>query len=111
MHLSVSDPYVKVNMLYHGNCVSKWKSTVKKNTLSPVYNESFHFQVNHLEIAEATLQVTVMNSDRIGRSHPIGVVLIGNDVLHSESGQKHWREMLRSPNKAVSRWHSLSPAT
>lgn len=98
-------------MLHCGNSVCKWKSTVKRNTLSPVYNESFHFQVNHLEIAEVTLQVTVMNSDRIGRSHPMGVVLIGDDVTHSESGQRHWREMLGSPNKAVSRWHSLTPAT
>ena len=41
----LSDPYVKINLMMNGKRLKKKKTTVKKNTLSPYYNESFRFDI------------------------------------------------------------------
>lgn len=49
-----SDPYVKIHLLLNGKRQKKKKTTVKKNTLNPYYNESFSFEVT-LEQIQVTL--------------------------------------------------------
>lgn len=39
------DPYVKVHLLQGGRKMRKKKTTIKKNTLNPYYNEAFSFEV------------------------------------------------------------------
>lgn len=43
--LPVSDPYVKIVLQHNGKRLKKKKTTVKKNTLNPYFNESFSFEV------------------------------------------------------------------
>ena len=42
---SVSDPYVKIYLMYNNQRISKKKTHVKKRTLNPVFNESFVFDL------------------------------------------------------------------
>lgn len=39
------DPYVKIVLQQNGKRIKKKKTTVKKNTLNPYFNESFSFEV------------------------------------------------------------------
>lgn len=54
--LGFADPYVKIQLLQGGKRLKKKKTTVKKNTLNPYYNESFSF-----EIPLEQMQVQVKN--------------------------------------------------
>ena len=40
-----ADPYVKISLLLNGKRIKKKKTTIKKCTLNPYYNESFSFEV------------------------------------------------------------------
>lgn len=102
-----ADPYVKIYLLNKGNRQVKWKSSVKKNTLVPIYNEQFQFDVTDMNIQDIVLDITVIDFDRLGRNDLMGVIKIGSDVEHT-TGQQHWNEMLSSQRTPVSRWHSLS---
>jgi len=45
LHFHGTDPYVKISLMLNGKRVKKKKTTIKKCTLNPYYNESFTFEV------------------------------------------------------------------
>ena len=103
-----TDPYVKVYLVYQGKRVSKWKSSVKKNTLVATFNEPFQFDLEKKDINHVELEVVVMDYDRFSRNDLIGTVLLGANV-HHQSGQSHWTDMVATPQQRISRWHSIKP--
>lgn len=48
----LADPYVKIYLLYNGQRIAKKKTHVKKRTLSPVFNESFAFDIPAAEVRQ-----------------------------------------------------------
>lgn len=47
----LADPYVKIYLLYNSQRIAKKKTHVKKRTLSPVFNESFAFDIPAAEVS------------------------------------------------------------
>lgn len=86
--------------------VAKWKSSVKKETLDPVYNEPFYFDIKETNLCNISLKVTVMDYDKVGRNEVIGYALIGT-ASPLASGRAHWKAMMQNPGKACSFWHPL----
>lgn len=70
----LSDPYVKIALMMNGKRIKKKKTSIKKCTLNPYYNESFTFEVPFDQVQKVTLVITVVDYDRIGTSEPIGKV-------------------------------------
>ncbi|KAL0273324.1 UNVERIFIED_CONTAM: hypothetical protein PYX00_006017 [Menopon gallinae] len=100
-----SDPYVKIYLLCEGKRIKKKKTSIKKSTLSPVFNEAFVFDVPSENIEDVCLIVKVLDHDRIGPNELLGCTGIGNTFIGV--GRDQWLEMLDNPRKPVAQWHPL----
>ncbi|XP_074595983.1 synaptotagmin-1-like [Brevipalpus obovatus] len=101
----LSDPYVKIALMMNGKRIKKKKTSIKKCTLNPYYNESFTFEVPFEQIQKVYLVITVVDYDRIGTSEPIGKAVLGCNSTGTEL--RHWMDMLASPRRPIAQWHSL----
>ncbi|KAL3309451.1 Arf guanine nucleotide exchange factor syt1, partial [Cichlidogyrus casuarinus] len=101
----LSDPYVKISLMLNGKRIKKKKTTIKKCTLNPYYNESFAFEVQFEQIQKVNLIVTVVDYDRIGTSEAIGRVVLGCNA--TGAGLRHWSDMLANPRRPIAQWHTL----
>uniref|UniRef100_A0A8C2IAB4 Synaptotagmin X n=1 Tax=Cyprinus carpio TaxID=7962 RepID=A0A8C2IAB4_CYPCA len=100
-----SDPYVKVSLICDGRRLKKRKTTTKKNTLNPVYNEAIIFDIPPENVEQVSLSIIVMDYDRVGHNEVIGVCRAGPDA--EGLGRDHWNEMLAYPRKPITHWHAL----
>ncbi|XP_028398731.1 synaptotagmin-16-like isoform X3 [Dendronephthya gigantea] len=102
------DTYVKVVLISPiGKPVAKSKTTIRRSMTDPEYNESFVFQMSERDLAEVTLQFSVVAISRTRKKKEIvGWFHLGKN----NSGQEetlHWNELLQAEEKSVSRWHVL----
>ncbi|XP_066541699.1 synaptotagmin-1b [Hoplias malabaricus] len=101
----LSDPYAKIQLMQNGKRLKKKKTTIKKNTLNPYYNESFSFEVPSEQIQKVQIVVTVLDYDKIGKNDAIGKLFLG---LHSSgTEERHWADMLANPRRPIAQWHAL----
>ncbi|XP_018611440.1 synaptotagmin-1a isoform X2 [Scleropages formosus] len=103
----LSDPYVKIHLMQNGKRLKKKKTTIKKNTLNPYYNESFSFEVPFEQIQKVQIVVTVLDYDKIGKNDAIGKVFVGLNSTGTEL--RHWSDMLANPRRPIAQWHVLKP--
>lgn len=61
----LADPYVKIYLLYNGQRIAKKKTHVKKRTLSPVFNESFAFDIPTTEVRRVSLYILLQFNIKI----------------------------------------------
>ncbi|KAJ8360428.1 hypothetical protein SKAU_G00169530 [Synaphobranchus kaupii] len=103
----LSDPYVKIHLLQNGKRLKKKKTTVKKNTLNPYYNESFSFEIPLEQMQKIQAVVTVLDYDKIGKNDAIGKIFVGSKATGTEL--RHWSDMLANPRRPIAQWHPLKP--
>nr|XP_025039504.1 synaptotagmin-2 [Pelodiscus sinensis] len=101
----LSDPYVKIHLMQGGKRLKKKKTTIKKNTLNPYYNESFSFEVPFEQIQKVQVVLTVLDYDKLGKNEAIGKVFVGCNATGTEL--RHWSDMLANPRRPIAQWHTL----
>lgn len=81
----LADPYVKIYLLCNGQRIAKKKTHVKKRTLSPVFNESFAFDIPTNEavgtsLENISLELMLLDWDRVTKNevHYILIFQIDN---------------------------------
>ncbi|XP_028308101.1 synaptotagmin-6 [Gouania willdenowi] len=100
-----SDPYVKVSLICDGRRLKKKKTSIKKNTLNPTYNEAIIFDIPPDSMDHVSLHISVMDYDLVGHNEIIGVMRLGCNA--EGLGRDHWNEMLAYPRKPIAHWHPL----
>ncbi|GFY38845.1 extended synaptotagmin-2 [Trichonephila inaurata madagascariensis] len=90
------DPYVKIYMTPDRNKETKQKTQVIKNTCNPIFDESLEFDVNMSEVANYSLEVTVISKSG-SMMFPRGKVL-GKTVIDLSQ---------QDLSKAATEWYDL----
>ncbi|XP_059820521.1 synaptotagmin-like protein 2 isoform X6 [Hypanus sabinus] len=85
-----SDPYVKSYLLPDKVKLGKKKTTVKKKTLSPVYNEILRYKVEKNVLLAQTLNLSVWHNDTFGRNNFLGEVDIELEKWDWSNKQMEW---------------------
>ncbi|XP_042563684.1 LOW QUALITY PROTEIN: synaptotagmin-C [Clupea harengus] len=100
-----SDPYVKASLICDGRRLKKRKTSIKKNTLNPTYNEALVFDIPNENIENVNVIIAVMDYDCIGHNEVIGMCRVGSDA--EGPGREHWTAMLANPRKPIDQWYQL----
>ncbi|KAA8585465.1 hypothetical protein FQN60_004159 [Etheostoma spectabile] len=100
-----ADPYVKASLICDGRRLKKRKTSIKKNTLNPTYNEALVFDIPNENIESVSIIIAVMDYDCIGHNEVIGMCRVGSDA--DGPGREHWTAMLANPRKPIEHWHQL----
>ncbi|KAJ6664882.1 hypothetical protein lerEdw1_005854 [Lerista edwardsae] len=95
-----SDPYVKCYLLPEKYKLGKRKTSVKKKTLNPVFNEILRYKVDKTLLAYQRLNLSVWHNDTFGRNSFLGEVEL-------DLGLWDWDD---KQNKQMN-WYSLKPRT
>ncbi|XP_071775142.2 synaptotagmin-like protein 3 isoform X1 [Centroberyx gerrardi] len=83
-------PYVKIYLLPEKTQSSKLKTTVKRNTTDPVYDEVLKYHVERPLLYGRTLQASVWHSGTLKRKVFLGEVLIPLDGWRFEERAFNW---------------------
>ncbi|KAG8140596.1 hypothetical protein E2320_003262 [Naja naja] len=101
-----SDPYVKTYLKPDEEKKSKHKTTVKKKTLNPEFNEDFFYEIEQSDLGHKSLEITVWDYD-IGKSNDfIGGVTLGLGA--SGECRQHWLSCLQTSDCRLEHWHTLT---
>ncbi|CAH0553645.1 unnamed protein product [Brassicogethes aeneus] len=104
----LADPYVKIYLQYNGQRIAKKKTHVKKRTLSPVFNESFVFDIpsGGEGLDQVSLEFLLLDWDRVTKNEVIGRLELGGPKCNG-SALHHWNEVCNSPRRQIADWHKL----
>lgn len=101
------DPFVKVSLVHNNKRLKKKKTTVFRNTVNPVFNEAFSFDVSKDMLKASLIEFLVLHDSLLGTNELLGRAVIGNkaDIRHEE--RVFFDEMLRTKT-AIAQWIPLT---
>ncbi|XP_060909391.1 synaptotagmin-like protein 5 isoform X2 [Labrus mixtus] len=85
-----TDAYVKTYLLPDMSRQSKRKTSVKANSISPVFNENLRYVISHSQLETRTLQVSVWHHDRFGQNNFLGEVELTFDSWEFDTQIEEW---------------------
>ncbi|XP_068596585.1 synaptotagmin-like protein 4 [Brachionichthys hirsutus] len=74
-----SNPYVKCYLLPDKSRQSKRKTSIKRNTLNPVYRETLKYSINHSKLFTRSVLISVWHHGRLSRNAFLGEAEIALD--------------------------------
>ncbi|XP_076445563.1 synaptotagmin-6-like [Babylonia areolata] len=100
-----ADPFVRVSLMVEGKKVKRKKTSVRRASVNPVWNEALAFNVPAEVLPKVTLEIGVLDHDLIGHGDVLGTCVLGAGC--SGDGLSHWNEMMHNQRKSIARWHTL----
>jgi synaptotagmin-4 len=101
----ILDPYVKIYMFYNNYRLMKKRTTIKRTSQCPVYNECFTFTIPNNDIMHVRFDFVVFDYDTHMKHEPIGMISIGHQSIQSN---QHWIDVCqRNRSKQLAQWYQL----
>uniref|UniRef100_A0A9J2Q8X3 C2 domain-containing protein n=1 Tax=Ascaris lumbricoides TaxID=6252 RepID=A0A9J2Q8X3_ASCLU len=100
-----SDPYVKVALIPVTSKAHRQKTSIKKRTLNPEFNETLAFVVPFKDLPKKTLQIAVYDHDVGKQDDYIGGILLSASAKGDR--QKQWIYCMQNPGSPIDYWHRL----
>ncbi|GAA6229934.1 synaptotagmin-like protein 1 isoform X1 [Lates japonicus] len=88
-----SDPYVKTYLLPDKSSHSKKKTSVKKKTLNPIYDQTLRYKVRIGELRSRTLNLSVWHAEPLGRNVFLGEVEVALGQWDWTCNQPLWQDL------------------
>jgi hypothetical protein len=95
----VLNSYVKTYLLPDEGKSSKRKTSIKKKTLNPVYNETLTYELDDTsDVPNRTILLTVWDHDKLGRNHFLGGSHIPLSSLDLSDNTQKWYTLENNEN-------------
>ncbi|XP_053696702.1 synaptotagmin-5 [Sabethes cyaneus] len=103
-----SDPYVKVS-LYNidGKRLKKRKTTVARNTVSPVFNEALSFDIARDALKNCSIELQVLHDSLLGKNEVLGKAIVGSGPDARSEDRAFFDELFRN-RSATAQWITLT---
>ncbi|KAF1405469.1 Synaptotagmin-like protein 1, partial [Spheniscus humboldti] len=85
-----SDPYIKTYLLPDKSNRSKRKTTVRKRSLDPIFNETLKYKLEKRDLQGRTLNLSVWHHDSLGRNLFLGEVEIALGTWDWANTRPEW---------------------
>ncbi|XP_053161079.1 synaptotagmin-15 [Hemicordylus capensis] len=105
------DVFVKVSLMNHNQFIKSKRTMAVLGSPNPLYNETFSFKVDQLELDTASLSLSVLQNSEGDETCSLGRVVVGPFMYTRGKELEHWNEMINKPKELVKRWHALSLCT
>lgn len=97
----LSNPYVKCYLLPDKSRQSKRKTSVKKNSVNPIYNETIKYSIGRSQLANRSLLISVWHNGRLSRNAFLGEVEVPLDCRDLESGREEQMALMGKTGSVV----------
>lgn len=80
--------------------LKKKKTSIRRSSINPVWNEAVSFNISSSMIARTSLELKLFDNDQL-----LGTCIVG--PKEQGSGAVHWNDMMQNTRKSVAMWHPL----
>ncbi|XP_056422691.1 synaptotagmin-like protein 3 isoform X2 [Hyla sarda] len=97
------NPYVKTYLLPDKSPISKMKTSIKRNTVDPSFNECLKYTIERSQLETRTLQISVWHAERLRKKVFLGEVLIPLELWDFEDNSSKsltWYQLKAKPKKS-----------
>lgn len=99
--------FAKMSLIQGGKVRKSKRTTTKKKTQNPVFNETFRFYVKNSLLDKISINVSLCSKNVLGSSKVIGRITVGPVMYAFGSGLEHWNDMITVPKSGVAQWHHI----
>ncbi|XP_028406926.1 synaptotagmin-2-like isoform X2 [Dendronephthya gigantea] len=100
------DPYVIVKLLLHLKTIQTKKTSIKRRTTSPCWNEPLVFELDSkIPIVDYSMSFKVKSHNSLSEDFTVGEIEIGKHA--EDSGRQHWDDMIKRKNHDRAMSHKI----
>ncbi|CAG5989364.1 unnamed protein product [Menidia menidia] len=97
----LSNPYVKCYLLPDKTRKSKRKTSIKKSTINPIYNETLKYSISRSQLVTRSVLISVWHHGRLSRNAFLGEVEVPLDCQNLDSANEECMQLMGKADTSV----------